>query len=472
MQNSGGIADATTVNVSSGHIEVGGDPLDFTLQLTKPVSAIYFSGTAKGRLTLDNIKQFVALEHGTSIRGRLDADLSFSGSKEAIDKKNYENINTSGTASVTNMHYASADYPDGIQINTAQLKFFMQQLSLNNFNGRFQNSSFSADGILNNMIGYALHDEVLSGSLNMSADKVNLNDWMATATATTSTTTTTSDPFLVPENLNVNVNAKAGAVQYDKVTYNNIRGSLSVKEETVYLQNIQTEALDGSMNFDGWYSTKTNKVRPDINIKYAVKDVDVQKAFFAYNTVQKLMPIGKFLDGKLNSEFSMTGKLNGDMFPDLGTLTGKGNLLLIEGVLRKFQPLEKLSDVLSVSALKDISLRDIKSHFEFANGKVLVRPFDIKIKDIDMQVGGMHGIDQSIDYIIGMQLPRKYLGNAGNSLIDNLSSQAASRGMAIAVSETINLNVKMGGSITNPTIKTDLKETARRYNKGIKTTGN
>ncbi|MDT9115873.1 AsmA-like C-terminal region-containing protein, partial [Escherichia coli] len=78
-------------------------------------------------------------------------------------------------------------------------------------------------------------------------------------------------------------------------------------------------------------------------LSYEVKDVDIQKTFFAFNTVQKLMPIGQFLAGKLNSQLSMTGHLNGDMMPDFSSLSGKGNLLLLEGALRKFAPIEKLA---------------------------------------------------------------------------------------------------------------------------------
>ena len=52
IENSGGIADNTSVNISSGHIEVGKDPVDFTLQLLKPMSTVDFAGTAKGRFTL------------------------------------------------------------------------------------------------------------------------------------------------------------------------------------------------------------------------------------------------------------------------------------------------------------------------------------------------------------------------------------------------------------------------------------
>ena len=75
-----------------------------------------------------------------------------------------------------------------------------------------------------------------------------------------------------------------------------------------------------------------------------------------------------------------------------------------------------------------MALQDIKNSFEFANRKVLVKPFQVKVKDIDMQVGGMHGVDQSIDYAINMKLPRSLLGGQGNVLINNLASQAASKG--------------------------------------------
>ena len=162
--------------------------------------------------------------------------------------------------------------------------------------------------------------------------------------------------------------------------------------------------------FNGFYSTKTNKKEPYIAMSYDVKDINIQKAFFAFNTVQKLMPIGQFLDGKLNSQLVMTGNLDGNMMPDLSSLSGKGNLLLLEGVLKKFAPLEKLANTLQIDELKSITIKDIKNHIEFANGKVLVKPFTVKVKDIEMQIGGMHGFDQSIDYVVAMKVPRKYLG--------------------------------------------------------------
>src|SRR6185503_1502325 len=92
----------------------------------------------------------------------------------------------------------------------------------------------------------------------------------------------------------------------------------------------------------------------------------------------------------------------------------------------------------------------------FADGKVFVKPFNFKIQDMDLEVGGKHGFDQSIDYVINLKVPREKLGAKANSLVNNLATQASSKGIPIKLSDVISLKVNMGGTITNPTVKTDL----------------
>jgi hypothetical protein len=232
-----------------------------------------------------------------------------------------------------------------------------------------------------------------------------------------------------------------------------------MNDEKITLQNIKTQALDGNIIINGSYSTKLNKKEPDISLNYDVTDMDVQKAFQSYNSIQILIPIGKFLAGKLNSQLSLTGNLYGDMMPKMNSLSGKGNLLLLKGVLKNFAPLEKLATALQIDRLKSISLKDIKNYIEFANGKVMVKPFSITLDSIEMLISGFQGFDQSIDYAIKMKLPRKLLGAKGNSLVNDLAAEASSRGLPFKLSETINFDIKMTGSITNPFIGISLKGT-------------
>ena len=222
------------------------------------------------------------------------------------------------------------------------------------------------------------------------------------------------------------------------------------------------------MQIDGTYSTKQNKQRPDISLTYDVKELDVQQTFNAFNTVQKLMPIGKFLSGKLSSKMTIAGKLGEDMSPVLNTLSGEGNLLLIQGFLKKFQPLDQLANQLNVSALQDISVKDIKNYFAFTNGRLSVNPFRVKLSNMNMLIGGSHGFDQSLDYTIQLALPRSLMGKQGNTLVNNLVTQANNKGIPVSVGDSVYLNVLMGGNIAKPSLKTDLKEVAGDAVKNLK----
>ena len=247
IENSGGIADNTSVNISSGHIEVGNDPLDFTLQLRHPMSSVDFSGTAKGKFTLDNVKQFVQLDSGTSVSGIFNADLSFNGNKTAIDKKEYDKIAFNGTAGLTNLKYVSTAFPTGITIANTQVAFNPKNVTLSKLDGNYLHTNFSANGELNNVVGYAMQQQPLSGNLSVTADKMNLNEWMGTTPETETDTTASSTPFEVPSGIDFTINAKVGEVTYDKVNYNNVSGTLVLNDQAIKLQNVKTETLDGAI---------------------------------------------------------------------------------------------------------------------------------------------------------------------------------------------------------------------------------
>jgi hypothetical protein len=456
IQNSDGVTDHTVVNIPVGHVEIGSEAVDFRLLVKTPVSDLYFNGAAKGNFNLANVKEFVTLEPGTSVSGTLNGDIKFAGNKSAIDRKDYQRIQTSGNIELFDLKYASKDYPDGVEVENLFANFNPKNVTLNDVKGKYLHSNFTADGSIDNLLGYVLKDEVLQGTMNFSADKVNVNQWMGEED--TATATSASEPFLVPANIAFSINAKVDKVHYDKTDITNLTGKLDMRNETVQLRNVTGNAFGGIMTISGSYSTRNNKKHPDIAMTYDVKDINIQQAFLALNTFQKLMPVGQFLSGKLTSQMSINGKLGDGMMPDLTTLNGKGAFLLLEGVLKDFKPLTHMAQALNVEELKTVTMKDIKSNFEFANGKVLVKPFKVKAKDIDMEIGGMHGLNQSLDYIVNLKVPRSKIGEKGNQYVDGLVTQAASKGIPVEVNEMVSFNVNMSGSILKPQVKINLKE--------------
>lgn len=462
-----GVPDHTVIDLSKAHLEMDGTPLDLHLHVATPVSDMYVDGGAKGKLDLSKVSQFVKLEGGTQLNGLLDADMSAKGHLSAIERKAYDEFYAAGSLGIHNMLYKSKDYPDGVKLNALELTFNPKNVSVPTVDAEYLGSHFTGNGEINNLLAYMFKNQALSGAFSVNADKINLDKFMA-STGTTGTTpaaaskpadTANAVPFAVPANLDLTLKASAGNVHYDKLDMNNVSGTLLVKNETVTLQDVKSNALQGTLGMSGSYSTKASKTNPDMHFNYDVEKVDIRETFNAFNTVQKLMPLGQFLTGKITSQMSVDGKLGKDMMPVLNSLNGDGSLLLIEGVLQKFAPLDQVASTLNVAQLKDISLRDIKTYFSFKDGRVVVNPFNIVTNGIRMQVAGSHGLDQSMDYNMQLALPRTMLGSQGNALVDNLVSQANNKGIPVKLSDSVHLNIAMGGSMLKPAIKTDLKET-------------
>ncbi len=461
VDNPDGVTDNTVVNIPQAHLQMDEAPFDFHLLLKKPVSDMYIDAGMNGKLDLANVAQFVKLGPGTQLSGLLNAALQAKGNISALEKKQYDQFNASGTLALNHFLYQSKAYPDGIKLDELLMTFNPKNVVLSNMNAEYLKTHFIANGALNNVLAYALKNQPLDGELNIKADQVNLNDWMSTGTDSSTAKTTsaaTTQPFIVPANIHFTVNANVDKVHYDKLDMDHLSGSIAIADETVKLNNVKANALDGTMIINGSYSTKENKKKPDIAFSYDLKGLDVQKTFYAFNTVQKLMPIGKFIDGKMTSQMSMTGKLGADMTADMNSLSGDGNLFLTDGILKKFAPLDKLAQTLNVEQLREVSLKDIKTYFSFKNGRVVVNPFKTKVKDIDMEIGGSHGIDQTLDYAVNLKLPRSLAGGQANAAVNNLVTQVNNKGVPVKLNDIINLNVKIGGSITNPVLKTDLKD--------------
>ncbi|MBU7576802.1 MAG: hypothetical protein KAF40_01975, partial [Flavihumibacter sp.] len=172
VSNPDGVPDHTVVRIPVGHAEFGADKLDFNLVLTQPASDPNFDAGLKGGFDLGRVKQFYSFDPGTSLAGRLDADVRIKGKKSQIDKEQYDAIQSSGVVNLQDIVFKTPDYPEGLALKSAKLEFTPKDIAIQNATGSFQQTNFTANGKITNAIGYAIKDEPLAGSLNLTADKV------------------------------------------------------------------------------------------------------------------------------------------------------------------------------------------------------------------------------------------------------------------------------------------------------------
>jgi len=104
--------------------------------------------------------------------------------------------------------------------------------------------------------------------------------------------------------------------------------------------------------------------------------------------------------------------------------------------------------------LNKLNLNDVKAALSFKDGKVNVKPFDIKYQDIKATIGGTHGFDQNMNYNVKFDVPAKYLGTEANAILSKLSPADAAK------LDNIPINALLTGNFGSPKISTDIKSAA------------
>jgi hypothetical protein len=184
--------------------------------------------------------------------------------------------------------------------------------------------------------------------------------------------------------------------------------------------------------------------------------VNIPAAFQAFTTVQMLAPVAKYASGQVTTDLHLNGGLGKNMMPIFSALSGRGTLQTNNVALHDFPAMEKLVDVTKLKILNNPTMEAIKTAFQIKEGRLLLQPFDVKLGGMTMNVAGSNGIDQSLEYTLGLKVPRSLLGGGADQAIAGLVSKANVAGINLNAAPEIPLAVQLTGTVTNPSVKVDL----------------
>ncbi|MEM1121425.1 MAG: AsmA-like C-terminal region-containing protein [Bacteroidota bacterium] len=324
---------------------------------------------------------------------------------------------------------------------------------VDNFYTKIGESDIQASGSMNNLIGYALDNETLTGNIDLNSNYLDLNQFM-----TETEEEVPLEIIPIPENIDLTINSDLKKVRYTNFDLNNIRGDVVVKDSKAEMKNVKGKILGGDVYFDGAYNTQ-DLSKPKFDIKTSLNSLNFSKAFNTFNTFEKLAPIGKFIEGRFNTELSMNGILGSDMMPDLSSLNLSGFFHTLDGVINGFKPVQELANKLNLEEkVKQLKIRDSKNWIEVKNGFVSVREFEHKIDEMSFLISGQHGLTQEMEYVVKAKVPRALLQKTGvtaaaNNAWDAIAKAANSKGINLANGEFVRLKIDLTGSITDPKFK-------------------
>ena len=448
--NETGILNDTYVNLDKLSFKIDQDVFDAKANIRNVTKNPLVDAALKGTINLSNLSKAYPIKLAKPLSGILKADVKTKFDMESVTKSEYQNIDNSGIMSLSGFKYMD-DKGKELAISQATVQFNPSRINLQEFKATTGKSDFNVTGVLDNFYGFLFKKQELKGNFNMVSNQLAVSDFM-TSDATPKEEATTKEAMKIPAFLNCTLTAKANTVLYDNLTLTSVSGKLIIKDQKATLENMKTSIFEGTIGMNGTVSTK-EKI-PTFKMDLGLNQVDIQQTFTQLEMMKKIAPIAGVINGKLNSSIQLSGNLDAKkMTPDLNTLSGdlSGQLLSTTINPSNAEILKVLSSNLKFIDLQKLNLNDVKANLSFKDGKVNVKPFEIKYQDIKATIGGTHGFDQLMNYTIKLDVPAKYLGVEANKLIAKLSPSDASK------LDYIPVNAVLTGSFKSPKVTTDMK---------------
>ena len=447
--NETGILNDTYVNLDKISFKIDQDVFEAKATIRNITKNALVDASLKGKINLSNLSKAYPIKMEKPLSGILKADVKTKFDMESVNKSNYQNIDNSGTISLTGFNY-SDEKGKKMAISSAIVQFNPSRVNLQEFKATTGKSDINLSGVLDNFYGFLFKKQELKGNFNMSSDQIAVSDFLTSDEEKKENTE--GSAMKIPSFLNCTLTAKANKVLYDNLTLTAVSGKLIIKDQSITLENGKTSLFGGAISFDGSVSTKEKT--PNFKMDLGMNQVDIQQTFTQLEMMKKIAPIAGVINGKLNSSITLSGNLDSkSMTPDLNTLSGNlaGKLASTSLNPTNSNVLKSLGSNLKFLDLQQLNLNDVKANLIFKNGKVEVSPFDVKYQDIKATINGNHGFDQGMNYNIKMDVPAKYFGKEANKLIAKLSTSDANK------IENVPVNAILTGSFKSPKVTTDMK---------------
>lgn len=450
--NETGLMNDTYVNLDQLSFTIDQDVFNAKANVRNLTENALVNAELKGTINLANVTKAYPVQLDKPLTGILKADVTTKFDMKSVETSQYQNIQNSGTMSLTGFNYEGPEMAKPFQINKTSITFNPNQIKLNEFDAKTGSSDVNITGSLDNFYGFLFKNQVLKGSFNLASNKLVVSDFMAPTTTTDDAGKKATEAVKIPSFLDCNLTAKATTVVYDNLNLKNVSGNLAIKDEAVTLSNLKMDVFGGNIGLNGTVSTKGDK--PKFNMDLALNAVNIAESFTQLDMLKSIAPIANTINGKLNSTIKLSGDLTNDMAPDLKTISGDlfGQLLNTSVNQQNSQLLSSLSNNVKFLDVSKLNLNDVKAALSFKDGKVALKPMQLKYQDIGIEVGGTHGFDQIMNYDVKFDVPAKYLGTEVTNLLSKLTPAEQQK------IESVPVTANLTGSFSQPNVRTDMKQ--------------
>lgn len=311
------------------------------------------------------------------------------------------------------------------RVDSLNLTFNTDSVSLHNLNYRFGHSDFKVKGSITN-IKQALsmrRPGPIKIDFNMQSDTINVNeivrglcgsgtgdtqaaqDWANEDIAVEEVSDSLPDsivgPLLIPVNIDAALNIHARNVVYSDLLLDDFDGKLLINNGMVKLENLSADTEVGSVKFSGLYSApKADNI--NFGMAMDLSDFNIARLPQMIPAIDTLIPMMQYMSGIVNAHIAVTSDITPDMYFKIPTMKAAMQFTGDSLVVFDNETFRTISKWLLFKNKQHNMIDSLDIELTIADGHLNLYPFIMNIDRYKLGVMGYNDLDFNLNYHISV----------------------------------------------------------------------
>ena len=445
--------DSSILQLNNLALKLGGNPVRLQARVTTPLSDPNLWAKAEGHVELGTLGEFFPLGD-RKLTGSVDLDLKAAALLSAVKKQKFEQCTIDGFLGMKNVKLTQAMAEQDALLNDLAFRFSQKALTLEKFDANIGSSDVRIVGGISNFLPYYFGKEIIEGNLEVASKKLDLRELLPNSTEEKQEAVkdSTASVKLTPEQLDLfrrisfalRVNIENLFFQEYEMT--KAGGRIDIKDGEVRIGNLGCVLFGGDARISGLLDLKTESYSSALDVN--VKDFDVAACAQGTKMVRDLVPGIEYCTGHVGVKFTSNCSLDENFAPQLETVNATGRLDVGELAIKNAPLFLKFGEVLGNNDLANPTFKGGSANFEIEKGTLTIEPYNLKIKEVEGNIGGQVKLDQTMDMRLNATLPSSMLGKVGTSLSSLVSGYVKD----FAMPAKLPVWIRATGNIASPKI--------------------
>lgn len=403
----------------------------------------------------------------SNFSGLAEADITLVGRiNDLKSTETVQRVRTGGTISMKNL---SADWGARkipFRKWNGKMTFNGQDLSLEKVSGRIGKSDLNFTGRIRGIVSYLLlEDQSVGIDTKLKSGFIDLDELLDFGFGQAH-----SEDYIfdISPRLYLRFQYDAGILKYRRFRAAGLKGDLLVRDRVAQLKKNQFRSMGGSVELEGSVdASKKDKV--SVTSAFKTKEVRLDSTFYVFEDFGQEFITRKHLKGKMTADVRLTAELDRALKLIPEKLQASAGILIKNGELNDFEPLQGLSKYLDDQGLRKLRFADLKNEILIKDQTVFIPGMEIKSNLTTIQLSGTHTFDQRIDYHVIVPLSaRKKINRqeAGDAYVEEKGGK--SKLFLKITGTTDNYEISYDGAAVRQKIAGEFKDQVKSLKESFK----